>query len=122
MFRFEKLRVWQEGRNFVSVVYKITDTFPKEEKFALTDQLRRAVVSIILNIAEGSDTKSDLHFKRYLRSSLGSNNEVVSCLYIALDMGYLNKEKFDILYKEANKIAAMLNAMINSLTNKSVKK
>lgn len=115
-FRFEKLEVWQDSRKFINHIYSLTKTFPKDEVFGLTDQLRRAVVSIALNIAEGSDRKSDIEFRRYLRMSVTSVNEVVSALYIALDQNYLGEQDFNELYKEANMIAAKINAFIRKLS------
>ncbi|MBI2334666.1 four helix bundle protein [Candidatus Daviesbacteria bacterium] len=63
-FRFENLQVWQDARSFVNHIYFITKKFPVDERFGLIDQLRRAAVSIALNIAEGSDRKSDIEFRR----------------------------------------------------------
>lgn len=114
-FRFEKLDVWQDSRCFVSEVYRVTRLFPKEERFGLIDQLRRAAVSIALNIAEGSDRKSDLEFKRYLRMSIGSCEEVVTGLYIAYDQSYIDDKNFEELYKNANFLVARINALIKSL-------
>lgn len=114
-FRFERLQVWQEGRVFVGKIYKITGEFPKKEIFGIIDQLKRAAVSIILNIAEGSDKKSDKEFVRYLRTAIASTEEVVTALYIALDQKYISKEIFDELYNDANKLVAKLNALINSI-------
>lgn len=79
MFRFEKLEIWNDARDFVKEIYKLGVGFPKEEKFCLTDQMRRAAISIVLNIAEGSDRKSDADFRRFLRCAIGSLEEVVSC-------------------------------------------
>lgn len=114
-FRFEKLSVWQDARKFAGAIYKITINFPREERFGLTDQLRRAAVSIALNIAEGSDRKSDIEFRRYLRMAITSCEEVVTALYISLDQNYLNKKDFDILYEDANRLVARMNALIKSL-------
>lgn len=114
-FRFEKLTVWQDARTFISHIYRITSSFPKEERYGIIDQLRRAAISIALNIAEGSDRKSDVEFKRYLRMAIGSCEEVVTALYISLDQKYLKKQDFDRLYEEANLIVAKLNALIKSL-------
>jgi len=117
-FRFEKLEVWQDARKFISHIYSLTGGFPKCEIFGLTDQLRRAAVSIALNIAEGSDRKSDMEFRRYLRMALTSTNEVVSALYIALDQKYLNQSEFNNFYEEANILAAKINAFIRKLSEK----
>jgi four helix bundle protein len=114
-YRFEKLVVWQLARKFSVKIYKISREFPSDERFSLTDQLRRAAVSIVLNIAEGSDKKSDKEFVRYLRNSLGSLEEVVTALYIALDLKYINNDKFKELYKDSNILASKLNALIKSL-------
>ena len=114
-FRFEKLTVWQDARKFVGLIYEVTKRFPKEEQFGLTNQLRRAAVSVALNIAEGSDRKSDIEFKRFLRMAIGSLEEVVTGLYIALDQQFIDKEKFDILYSEANHLVAKLNALMKGL-------
>jgi len=115
-FRFENLQVWQDARSFVNQIYTVTKKFPSDERFGLTDQLRRAAVSINLNIAEGSDRKSDIEFRRYLRMSLTSAEEVVTALFIALDQKYLSQIEFDRLYEEAHMIVAKLNALINKLS------
>lgn len=114
-FRFEKLHVWQDSRNFINNIYTITRQFPTSEKFALVDQLRRAAISIALNIAEGSDRKSDLEFIRYLRMSISSTEEVITALYISLDQRYIKQKDFDKLYQESHMIVAKLNALIKSL-------
>jgi len=116
MFRFEKLEVWNEARRFVKAIYKVSSRFPREERFCLTDQIRRAAISIVLNIAEGSDRKSDIDFRRFLRCAIGSLEEVVSCLYIANDLKYLDKRSFDKLYKKANLLAAKLNALVKAIS------
>ena len=118
MFRFENLEVWKLTRKFVVKVYRITQLFPPEERYGLTNQIRRAVVSIILNIAEGSDRKSDLDFRRFLKASLTSAEEVVTGFYIALDLKYVNQADFDEIYSDANLIVAKINSLINSLSKK----
>lgn len=115
-FRFEKLEVWQLTRIFVVEIYKITRRFPKDELFGLIGQLRRAATSILLNIAEGSDRKSDTEFRRFLRMALTSLEEVISGLYISIDQNFINKEEFDKLYEKANELAAKLNALVRSLS------
>lgn len=114
-FRFEKLNVWKDARVFVLHIYAVTKKFPNDEKFGLIDQLRRAAVSVVLNIAEGSDRKSDIEFRRYLRMSITSIEEVVTGLYLALDLKYISQKDFDSLYLEANNLVARINALIKSL-------
>lgn len=114
-FRFEKLEVWQDARRFAVGIYKVTSNFPKEEKFALVDQIRRASVSVSLNIAEGSDRKSDKEFVRFLHIAIGSTEEVVTGLYIAKDLKYVNKNKFDVFYRDSNLLVSKINALINSI-------
>lgn len=114
-FRFEKFQIWHDARKFANGVYSVTKSFPKEERYSLVDQLRRASVSVLLNIAEGSDRRSDLDFRRFLRLAMGSLEETVTGLYMSLDQRYLNKRKFDILYEEANFLAAKINKLIGKL-------
>ena len=114
-FRFEKLEVWQLARIFVVKIYKITRAFPRDELFGLVSQLRRAAISILLNIAEGSDRQSDIEFIRFLRISLTSLEEVISGLYISLDQGFIDQKEFSELYEESHRLMAKLNALVNSL-------
>lgn len=114
-FRFEKLTVWQDARLLVGTIYKVTKSFPTDERFGLTNQIRRAAVSIALNIAEGSDRKSDADFKRFLRMAIGSCEEVVTAFYIAIDQNYVAKKDFDIIYEQTNELVAKINALVRSL-------
>ena len=119
-FRFEKLEVWKDARKFVSLIYKITLSFPSREQFGLTDQIRRAAVSIALNIAEGSTKGSDMDFRRYLKISQGSVNEVITGFYIALDQKLITDEEFAKAYDFALKINAKLNAFIKSVSRSAL--
>ena len=114
-FRFEKLVVWQEARLLVKEVYKITAKFPKEEQFGLTNQLRRAAVSILLNLAEGANRNSDKEKIRFFEMSHTSVDEVVTGFYVALDLGYINKSEFDRIYELLSKQAAKTVALKKSL-------
>jgi four helix bundle protein len=108
MHNFRKLKIYQKAVGFSVLIYELTKTFPKEELFGLTNQIRRAVISISLNIAEGSGNKSNKEFKRFVEFALRSNYEVMSCLEIALRLNYCNKEDYDSLIAESDEIAAML--------------
>ena len=90
----ERLDVWKKAIEFVIAVYKATDHFPKEERFGLTSQLRRAAVSIPANIAEGAGRKSLREFAHFLSTSQGSASEVDTELLIAHRLGYLDNSKY----------------------------
>jgi len=81
-FKFEKLKVWQKSLDLADEIDKLTKTFPKEELFILTSQIKRAADSISLNIAEGSTGQSNAEFTRFLRYALRSDIEVVGCLHL----------------------------------------
>jgi len=117
-YNFEKLNVWQESRLFIKEIYFLIGKFPKTEQFALVDQIKRAVISIALNIAEGADKRSNKDFIRYLRISIGSVNETVTCLYIAKDLAYISDQEFQKCYEFAHKLSAMLNALVRKLNEK----
>ncbi|OGE10330.1 hypothetical protein A3A60_04800 [Candidatus Curtissbacteria bacterium RIFCSPLOWO2_01_FULL_42_26] len=116
-FRFENLEVWKESREFITVVYSVTAKFPSDERFGLVDQIRRASVSIVLNIAEGSTRGWDADFRRYLKMAQGSINEVVTGFYIALDLKLLSLEIFDKIYQQALKLNGKLSALIKKVSN-----
>jgi four helix bundle protein len=108
MHNFRKLKIYQKSLDFSVLIYELTKTFPQGELFGLTNQIRRAVVSISLNIAEGSGNKSTREFKRYLEIALRSTYEVMSCLEIAFRLGYSNKEDYSKLITESDEIAALI--------------
>ena len=112
---FRKLKVYQRAIEFIVEVYKLSKLFPREELYGLTSQIRRAVSSISLNIAEGSGNNSGKEFKRFLEIALRSDYEVMTCLEIALRLNYLERNDFNRLIKEADEIAAMINGFSKSL-------
>ncbi len=93
MHRFKDLEIWKKSRLFCSTVYEITSKFPESEKFGLTNQLRRASVSIPSNIAEGSSRNSNKDFSRFLQITLGSAYEIETQLLIAFDLSFIDKEE-----------------------------
>ena len=112
---FEELPVWKDARKFTNKIYNLTNKFPKEELYGLTSQIRRATVSIMSNIAEGFDRRSDKELSNFLSMARGSSSEVQNDLYIALDLEYISKAEFNQLYQEAKKIAKQINGLMTYL-------
>jgi four helix bundle protein len=121
MFRFEKLEVWQRAIDHAARVYSITRDFPSDERFGLTNQMRRAAVSISSNIAEGTGRISDVDFARFLEIAYSSLMEVVSQASIAVKQKFLHKEAFEELYSESEELAKMLSGLRMSLLDKARK-
>jgi four helix bundle protein len=115
MFRFEKLDVWHRAVDHASRVYSVTRSFPSDERFGLTNQMRRAAVSVSANIAEGSGRASDIDFARFLEFSYSSLMEVVSEATVAMRQQFLTKELFDGIYQESDELARMLSGLRGSL-------
>ncbi|MDD3436446.1 MAG: four helix bundle protein [Candidatus Gastranaerophilales bacterium] len=113
-FSFEKLNVWQNSICFVEKVYKITEKFPKVELYCLTSQIRRAVISIPSNIAEGSTRKSFKDQARYTEIAFGSLLETLNQLVIANKLGYIDQSTLEDTRFEIEKISRQLNALKNS--------
>ena len=112
---FEDLPVWQDARKFTNKIYTLTDKFPKEELYGLTSQIRRATVSIMANIAEGFDRRSDKELTNFLSIARASSSEVQNDLYIALDLKYISEEEFKKMYAEAKEIAKQINGLMTYL-------
>jgi four helix bundle protein len=115
MFNFEKLEIWQEAINFADSVYGMTQTFPDTERFGLTNQMRRAAVSISSNLAEGSSRSSRTDFARFVEIATGSLFEVISQATISQRQGLLTKIDFDRLYSACVKQSKMLSGLRKSL-------
>ena len=114
-FKFEKLVVWQKAVDLSYDIHELTRSFPKEELFILTSQIKRAADSISLNIAEGSTGQSNAEFNKFLGYALRSDIEVVGCLYLAQKRNLVNNESFSTLYAQCEEILAMLNGLRSSL-------
>lgn len=117
VYSFEKLEVYQSCRRLVSTVYKLSSGFPSEEKFGLTSQLRRATLSISLNIAEGTSRFSKKEKIRYLEISYGSTMEVIACLQIALDLAFIDKIAYTTLRQKIDEITNKINALKRHFQN-----
>jgi four helix bundle protein len=115
----EKLDVWNMAIELVISIYKVTESFPKEEKFGLTSQIRRAAVSISANIAEGAARQTSKEFAQFLSIAQGSASEVETELLIAQRLGYLNEELYLQQRKMLDSVGRMLVGLSQHLKNKN---
>ncbi len=112
---FEDLVVWQRSMSLVLAIYEISRTFPADERFGLTSQIRRAAVSIPSNIAEGHQRHTTRDYIRFVATAEGSLAEVSTQLRIAVDLKYCERKAADPALAEMNEIRRMLNALRRSL-------
>ena len=115
---YRDLVVWQDSIQLAKTIYKLTEKFPKHETYALSDQIRRAVVSVPSNTAEGQARKAPGDFRRFLHISLGSLAEVDTQLVLAQEFGYLNGDDVGGLFDQIQVLRKKLYALINSLPNR----
>jgi four helix bundle protein len=115
MFGFEKLEVWQKAIDFADTVYLVTRHFPADERFGLTNQMRRAAVSISSNIAEGSARIAKKDFARFIEIATGSLYEVNSQGFIGRNQGFLRPDEFSRLYTAAEEQGRMPSGLRRSL-------
>ena len=112
---YTDLKVWQKAMDLVEIVYKLVKYLPKEETYALSDQMRRAVVSIPSNIAEGQQRNTQKDFKNFLFIARGSNAEIETQLRICVRLKYLNEEQVKPAMELCSEIFKMLSAFITKL-------
>lgn len=110
--KFEDILGWQKSRIFVSEIYKL---FSQCRDFSFKDQMFRATVSIMNNIAEGYERMTNKDFKNFLYIAKGSCAEVRSMLYLSLDLKYISQESFDYLYQQVKEISKILSGFIKKL-------
>ncbi len=118
MHKFRELKVWQRSMELTVEVYHLSQTFPQSEQFGLISQLRRAAVSISLNIAEGAGSGTNPEFRRFLRMALRSCYEVMTSLEIGRQLGYCTDQQVNSLLQEADEIAATIVGLSKSLSEK----
>jgi four helix bundle protein len=114
----KELEVWKESMDLVKKVYQITKTFPKDELYGLTSQIRRCAVSVPSNIAEGSARNSNKEYIRFLNISAGSLAELDTQLIISLELNYISQDKLCSLELKIEKIGRMLQGLIKYLRQK----
>lgn len=121
-FSFEKLEVWQNSITLARLIYNVTENFPKEEKFALTSQIQRAVISISSNIAEGSTRKSLKEQARFTEIAFGSLMEVLNQMILAKELEYINGDSLNIIRENIMDLSRQINALKNSQIRRSDEK
>jgi len=116
--KFEDINAWQEARNLVEMIYKLTQSRNFANDYRLRDQIRSAAVSVMSNIAEGFDSQSDIEFIKFLVYARRSASETQSHLYVALDAGYLERSEFDVFYDKTVEVKGLVGGFIRYLRQK----
>jgi four helix bundle protein len=119
MRNYKDLRVWEEAHRLALSVYKATQEFPKEERFGLTSQIRRASASIAANIAEGCGRRSDGEMARFVQIAMGSGAELSYHLLLARDLGFMKSEEYAELNASLERTMRMLSALSAKIRNPS---
>ncbi len=117
----EDMEVWQRARQLCREIYEISGQDPFSRDFVLRDQVRKASLSILGNIAEGFERGGTKEFFQFLAIAKGSGGEVISYLFAAFDLGYISKKSFDHLYSEARNITSMIARLMAYLKNTEIK-
>jgi four helix bundle protein len=118
---FEDIEAWQTARELTKKIYRLTSQSEFARDFGLKDQIRRASVSVMSNIAEGFERSGTGEFSHFLAMAKGSAGEVRCQLYVALDQDYLTKETFQPLYGEALRISRMIAGLMEYLRKSGIK-
>jgi four helix bundle protein len=119
MRNYKDLRVWEEAHRLTLAVYKTTQAFPKEERFGLTSQIRRASSSIAANLAEGCGRRSDGEMGRFVQIAMGSGAELSYHLLLARDLGFVSEEQHSELNASLERVLRMLSALSAKVRNPS---
>ena len=115
----QKLEAWSRAIELVTDIYKSTEDFPKEERYGLTGQIRRAAVSILANLAEGAGRRSQKEFAHFLSNSQGSASELETELIIAHRLGYLDERTFARLIEQLERIGRLITGLVHHITGGS---
>jgi four helix bundle protein len=121
MWNFRKVDAWNRAVEFSKVIYEVSKRFPDYEKYGLSNQLRRAVVSISSNIAEGCGRRTSKDFVSFMYNAIGSLKEVESELFVAEKLGYVGMEDVERLFEELEEIGRMLTGMIRKESERNVR-
>ncbi|QTD38367.1 four helix bundle protein [Polaribacter batillariae] len=116
MHRFEELKIWQKAMDITEKCYRVSENFPKEEKYGLTSQLRRSAVSIPSNISEGAGRNTNGEFKQFLGIANGSSYELLTQLYLSKRLNLINEENVRPIINEIIEVTKMNYSLQKSLT------
>ncbi|OGF64716.1 MAG: four helix bundle protein [Candidatus Fischerbacteria bacterium RBG_13_37_8] len=116
MKTYRELIVWQKAMELVTHIYKLSKSFPKEESFGLTSQMRRSAVSIPANVAEGYGRKSTQDYLRFLNIARSSTYELQTLLEIANNLNYITSDSFSNVFEKSKEIERMLSALIAKIS------
>ncbi len=119
--QFENIEAWQKARELTNAVYSCSGKGDFAKDFGLRDQIRRAVVSIMSNIAEGFERGGSAEFSQFLAIAKGSAGEVEAQFYVAFDQGYINQEQFDSIRSTASSTKKLIAGLMNYLKRSSLK-
>ncbi len=117
---FRKLTIWQKSINLATVIYEVTQDYPKQEIYGIVSQMRRSAVSISSNIAEGAGRKSKKEFSQFLRIAYGSACELETQLIISKNLQMINVETFENLFEDNNEIQKMIYVFERNLLSECV--
>lgn len=115
MLKFERLTVWQKALELSMAIHELTRTFPKEELYVLTSQMKRAADSVALNIAEGSTGQTNAEFRQFLGYAVRSAIEVIACLHLGKRRGIVNERDFHDRCERTEEVLKMLHGLRRSL-------
>jgi four helix bundle protein len=119
--KFEEIESWKRARRFANEVYRVTGTGTFARDFGLRDQIRRAAISIVSNIAEGFERGGDNEFLQFLSIAKGSCGEARAQLYVALDQAYISPSQFDTLFKSANEMSQLIAGLMKYLRHSTLR-
>ena len=119
--QFEDIDAWKKARELAQAIYEVTSVAEFARDFGLRDQIRRAAVSVMSNIAEGFERSGDKEFRQFLSLAKGSAGEVKAQLYVALDARFLSQEQFDQLYSLATETDRLIGGFMRYLTDSGYK-
>ncbi len=118
MNTYKNLNVWKKSRALVSQIYKLTSSFPDEEKYGITSQLRRSVISVATNIAEGSARQSSKEFNRFLDIAYSSAIETENLVILSMDLAFINQDDAEVLLNSLDEIQKMLHGLSARIISK----